>query len=133
MSTARETGWQPHPDHPGKFGYFDGREWSGVVRHSLPEDEPVEDPRFPTASSDSARRTGRGAQRPATPGLLIAVGCALELVGLLIALNGASNDSDPAYLAGVVVAGIGGLFLLVGAIALGVVVGLRHDRASRSR
>ena len=73
------------------------------------------------------------AARPTSPPwTFLVLGVVLDAIGAGLAALGSSRDSGVFFAAGLVLAGIGGVMVLVGAVAQGVVVGLRYDRESRT-
>jgi hypothetical protein len=117
-------GWHPHPDHPGKFAYFNGKVWSAVLRDTMPGDGPPPGSSPRLVSSSGPTEAGEAGESPLTIGLC-ALFCGVFLGGLLFYF-GMKDESAPLITLGVVVVGLTTVIAQVGLTAYAVYWGMRY-------
>lgn len=129
----RKEGWYPHPSAAGKFGFWDGRQWTKIAD------------KMPAASTAATTPAPASNQLPVDapdPWRYIAFGALLLLVGLGVLAStdpltpaeladGDSNQGEYA-ISWFLLAG-GSLFSMIGAVGAGVSIGVRHAKEVAAR
>jgi hypothetical protein len=124
QSGPPRVGWQPHPDHPGRVGYFNGVAWSAVVLDEPPADNAP--PQLPSRHQPAAD------QLPATsPYAVLAAGLVVSVVGVLLVVVGAAEGLGVLLALGYLVSALGGLVASVGTAAVGALIALRYHDSRR--
>ncbi|WP_134767048.1 hypothetical protein [Nocardioides sp. 1609] len=135
MSTSSPPGWYPHPTKRGKYGYFNGRNWDEEVRDAPPAGaaaRPQSGERDPLDVLAGRREASQNAPirttgSPVSPWAIIGIGLIVAVVGsVLLAVDDGADGW--ARMLGLVASGLASIVILVGAVAAGVVFGLRYDR-----